>query len=205
MKHHDNYNNDPFLPILLPLHAVIPYFIWIYNKINKMYNSRQSIGTKARDSNFFKTSLGNNETRYNSEVGIQRRKYLISSTYMPSHSEKTVKMFRIGWLGRSLTTFAIIIRIGRCIPTLPRLSSMLNRLMSMPGCRDPVILKDSLIGLSRTGLETNGSWRTQPFSLNGLKTKKTCVRKRWNVFRRWQCTNPQPRHVLVQGKTRSCV
>lgn len=45
-----------------------------------MYNSRQSIGTRARQNNFFKTSLGNNDPRYNSEVAIQRKKYLISST-----------------------------------------------------------------------------------------------------------------------------
>lgn len=47
-----------------------------------MYNSRQSIGTKARENNFFKTSLGNNAARYNSEIAVQRKKYLISSTYI---------------------------------------------------------------------------------------------------------------------------
>ena len=133
------------------------FFIQIANKINKMYNSRQSIGTRARDSNFFKTSLGNTQIRYNSEVGIQRRKYLISSTYMPSHLVKTVRVFLIGCPGRSLTISEIIIRIDRCIPMLPRLSSTLNKHMSMPDCRGPVILKVSLIDLSKIVLETNGS------------------------------------------------
>lgn len=47
-----------------------------------MYNPRESVGSRARFNNFFKTSLGNNTPRYNSEVGVQRKKYLMSSTYL---------------------------------------------------------------------------------------------------------------------------
>ena len=47
-----------------------------------MYNPRESVGSRARFNNFFKTSLGNSTTRYNSEVGVQRKKYLMSSTYL---------------------------------------------------------------------------------------------------------------------------
>ncbi len=45
-----------------------------------MYNSRISVGSKARENSRFKSSLGNTAPRYHSEVTVQRRKYLISST-----------------------------------------------------------------------------------------------------------------------------
>ncbi len=61
-----------------------------------MYNSRITIGSKARQNNAFKVSLGNNAPRYNSEVTVQRKKYLVSSTYQPSHTAKIVKMHQIG-------------------------------------------------------------------------------------------------------------
>lgn len=61
-----------------------------------MYNSRITIGSKARQNNAYKVSLGNNAPRYNSEVAVQRKKYLMSSTYHPSHTVKIVKMPQIG-------------------------------------------------------------------------------------------------------------
>jgi len=61
-----------------------------------MYNSRITIGSKARQNNAFKVSLGNNAPRYNSEVAVQRKKYLISSTYHTSDSVNIVKMHQIG-------------------------------------------------------------------------------------------------------------
>lgn len=39
-----------------------------------------TVGSRARQNSRFKSSLGNTAPRYNSEVIVQRKKYLISST-----------------------------------------------------------------------------------------------------------------------------
>ena len=44
-----------------------------------MYNSRLTVGSRARRGSTFKVSLGNAAVRYNSDVDVQRRKYFMSS------------------------------------------------------------------------------------------------------------------------------
>ena len=116
-----------------------------------MYNPRESVGSRARFNNFFKTSLGNNTPRYNSEVGVQRKKYLLSATYYGYHLEKIVKMFLIGWEGRSLFILVIIIEIDLFLRMLLRRSSMSNKHMFMQGCHALLILKASSIEWSKVG------------------------------------------------------
>ena len=136
-----------------------------------MYNPRESVGSRARFNNFFKTSLGNNTTRYNSEVGVQRKKYLMSSTYLWYHLEKIVKMFPIGWEGRNLFIPVIIIKIGLFSRMLLHLLSMSNKHMSMRDCHVLLILKASSIALSKAGSETNGSWKTKLSISNGQRIR----------------------------------
>ena len=116
-----------------------------------MYNPRESVGSRARFNNFFKTSLGNNTPRYNSEVGVQRKKYLMSSTYFCYHLEKIVKMFLIGWVGHNLFTLVIIIEIDLFLRMLLHRSSMSNKHMLMRDCHVPSILKGNLIELLKAG------------------------------------------------------
>ena len=56
------------------------YGIKLRGVIINMYNSRRSVGSRSRQNNFFKTSLGNSTVRSNSDVNIERKKYFTSST-----------------------------------------------------------------------------------------------------------------------------
>ena len=53
-----------------------------------MYNSRRSVGSRARQTCGFKSSLGNDTPRYNSEVAIERKKYFQSSRYLRDNFSK---------------------------------------------------------------------------------------------------------------------
>lgn len=154
------------------------------NKINKMYNSRESIGTRARKNNFFKTSLGNNAARYNSEVAVQRKKYLISSTYQSIKIVKIAKMCLTGCPGRSPTTSGTIIETDRFSPTQPLPSSTSNRPTYMHDFPSRPIPRDSSTKSSRTELETSGSSRTTLLSSNGLRVRRRQDRRRLSAFRR---------------------
>ena len=68
-----------------------------------MYNSRVSIGSRARESHFFKTGLGNTTPRYNSDIHVQRKKYVISSTYYPNYLAAIAKTCPSGCAGLKCT------------------------------------------------------------------------------------------------------
>ena len=70
--------------------------IKLSHTIINMYNSRRSVGSKARQGNFFKSSLGNDTVRSNSEVTVERKKYFTSARYTLKDSAKIVQMFLTG-------------------------------------------------------------------------------------------------------------
>ena len=136
-----------------------------------MYNSRMSIGSRARQTSGFKVSLGNNTTRYNSEVAIERKKYFTSSRYRLFHLAKIVKMSLTGCPGHNLTISEITNVKLLCSRILVVLSSKCSKPTSMLVFQNQLTLKVSLTEWSSLAGEIHGRWKIIHSNWSGLDLK----------------------------------